>query len=87
VIIARTIAARLHLRDLVSSEPKKEEILRADFLTDFHVRSVERANGQRAIERKFHVAGAARFFSRSGNLFRQIGGGIDEVGVLDIEVR
>jgi hypothetical protein len=37
-------------------------------VADFDIRTVERADGERAVERKFHVACAARFLARSGNL-------------------
>ena len=87
VVIARPIAARFHLRDFGGGEAEEEEILRADFLADLDIRAVERADGERAVERKLHVAGAARFLAGGGDLLGQIGGGINEVRVLDIEVR
>ena len=68
VVIARTIAARLHLRDLGGGQAKEEEVLCADFLADFDIRAVERANGERAVERKLHVARAAGFLARGGDL-------------------
>ena len=86
VVIARAIAARFHLRDLGGGEAEEEEILRADFLADFDIRAVERADGERAVERELHVAGAARFLAGGGDLLGQIGGGINEVRVLHVEV-
>ena len=86
VVIARPVAARFHLGDFGGGEAEEEEILRADFLADFDVRAVERADGERAVERELHVAGAARFLAGGGDLLGQIGGGIDEVRVLHVEV-
>ena len=49
VMIARTIATRLHLSDFGGSEAEEEEILRADFLADFDVRTVQRTDGERSL--------------------------------------
>ena len=86
VIIARAIATGLHLSDFRGREAEEEEILRADFLADFDVRTVERADGERPVERELHIAGAARFLAGGGDLLGQIGGGINEVRVLHVEV-
>src|SRR5690349_13471819 len=85
-MIARSISTPLHLSDFGGGEAEEEEIVRADFLADFDVRTVERADGERPVERELHVAGAARFHAGSRDLLGQIGGGINGVGVLHVEV-
>src|SRR6266536_5301419 len=77
VMVAWAVTARVQLRDLHRGEAEEEKILRANFLADFDVRAVERSNGERAVEGELHVARAACFFSRSGNLLGQIRSGID----------
>jgi hypothetical protein len=86
VMVAREIATRFHLSDFRGGEAEEEEILRADFLADFDVRTIERTDGERPVERELHVAGAARFLAGGGDLLGQIGGGINEVCVLHVEV-
>jgi len=87
VMIPRTITARLCLTHLGGGEAEKKEVFRANCRPDFDVRAVESADGQSAIKRKFHVARAAHFLARSRNLLGQVSSGIDEVGVLYVEVR
>ena len=65
---------------------EEKEVLWTDFLADFHIRAVKSANSERAVKREFHVACAARFLARRGNLLGQIRGRIDEMRVLHIEV-
>ena len=50
---------------------------RAHFLHDFDIRTVQRADGERAIQGQLHVAGAGGFGAGGGNLLRQIGSGDD----------
>ena len=87
VVVAWTIATRLDAADLGGREAEEKEVLRADLLPNLNVRPVERADGERAVKRKFHVAGAACLLACGGNLLRQIRGRIDEVRVRYIEVR
>ena len=68
VVISRLITACPQLRHFGRSQAEEEEILRTDFLANLDIRPVERPDGERAIKRELHVAGAARFFSRGGNL-------------------
>src|SRR4029079_5872645 len=76
-----------HVRDLAGGEAEEKEILRADFLANFYIRAVERSDGERAIEGEFHVPRAARFLSRGGDLLGEIGGGVNVMRVLHIEIR
>ena len=86
IMIARAIPTHLHLCHFGGGEAEEEEILRADFLTDFDIRTVEGADGKRPVQRELHVAGAARFLAGSGDLLGQIGGGVNGVRVLYVEV-
>jgi len=51
-------AALQHIQCLHAED---RDILRPDMVTDFDIGAVERADGQRAIERQLHVAGAGGF--------------------------
>ena len=53
---------------------------------DLDIGAVERADGQRAVERHFHVAGARGLHAGGRNLFRQVGGRNDRLGQADIVV-
>ena len=55
-------------------------------IADFEIGAVKRADGQRAIQRELHVAGAGSFHARGRNLLRQVGGGNDHLGEADIVV-
>src|SRR5215470_19489411 len=56
-------------------------------VADFDVVTVQRADGERAVHGEFHVTRAGRLLAGRGDLFRQIGGRIHAVAVLDVEVR
>ena len=55
-------------------------------IADFDIGAVERADGQRAVQRELHVAGAGGLHARGRNLFGQVGGGNDHFGEADIVV-
>ena len=55
-------------------------------IADFDIGAVKRADGQRAVQRELHVAGAGGFHARGRNLLRQVGGGNDHLGEADIVV-
>ncbi|MNZ56365.1 hypothetical protein D3C78_743100 [compost metagenome] len=57
-----------------------DDVLSADMFEHFHIRAIERADGQRTVQRKFHVAGAGGFHAGRRNLFRKIGGGNHDFG-------
>ncbi len=66
--------------DLVGRQPEDEDILRADMLEDLDIGAVERADGQRAVERQLHVAGARRLHAGGRDLLGKVGGGNDGLG-------
>ena len=49
--------------DLVRGQAEDENILLADLLHDLHVGAVQRADGQGAVQRQLHVAGAGSLHS------------------------
>ncbi len=59
----------------------------ADALADLDVGAVERADGQRAVERELHVAGAGRFHAGGRDLLGEVGRRDDRLGEADIVVR
>ena len=58
----------------------------ADFLEDFDVGAVERADGERAVEGELHVARAGGFLARGGDLLGEVGRGDDLLGERDAVV-
>ena len=67
-------AARI-LRTSSAVRPNRKKFSAPDLFANFDVGAVERADGQRAVERELHVARARGFLARGGNLLRQVGGG------------
>ena len=55
-------------------------------VADFDIGAVERADGQRAVQRELHVAGAGGFHAGGRNLLGEVGGGNDHLGEADIVV-
>lgn len=49
-----------------------KDVLFADLLGDFDVRTVQRADGQRAVQGQLHVAGTGRFFTGGRDLLGNI---------------
>ncbi|OIQ69217.1 hypothetical protein GALL_491840 [mine drainage metagenome] len=60
------------LDHLGGSEAKEEEVVRPDLLQDLDVGAVERADGRRAVQHEFHVAGARGLFARGRNLLAEV---------------
>ena len=73
--------------DLLGGHAEEEEVLGPHLLADLHVRAVERADGERAVERELHVAGARGFLAGGRDLFGQVGGGDQLLGEADVVVR
>ena len=76
--------ARLDLR---RGQAEDEDVVVADPLADLDVGAVERADGQRAVERQLHVAGARGLHAGGGNLLGQVGGRDDHLRQADVVVR
>ena len=76
--------ARLDLR---RGQAEDEDIVVADLLVDLDIGAVERADGQRAVERQLHVAGAGGFDAGGRDLLGQVGRGHDHLGQRDVVVR
>src|SRR4029453_14849389 len=71
VVAAGSIAVGSDALDFRSGQTKQEEILGSDRLADLDIGSVERADSQRTVERKLHVAGARGLLARRRDLFGQ----------------
>ncbi len=65
------MATRL-FQNLFGAQTEQEEVFLAHFLTDFHVGTVQRADGGRTVHHELHVAGTGRFFTCGGNLLGQV---------------
>ena len=86
VIIARAIAARAQVSHFGGREPEEEEVVGADLVPDFDVRAVQGADGKGAVHGEFHVAGAGGLEAGGRDLLGEVGGGIDPLRSLDVEV-
>ncbi len=72
---------------LLGAHAEDEDIVGADVIADFDIGAVERADGERTVERELHVAGARGFHAGGRYLLRQVGGRDDRFGEADIVVR
>ena len=73
-----------HLR---RAHAENKDVVLADVLADLDISAVERADGDGAIERKLHIAGAGGFHAGGGNLLGQVGGRNDRLGKAHTVVR
>ena len=85
-LACRPVALLSEALGLLHRESKQKEVLCARFLADLDVRTVERADGERTVEHEFHVAGTGGFLAGGGDLLGQVGGWINELRILDVEV-
>ena len=79
----RGVTALAQGLDLFDGVAEDEDVVFANGIQDFHVGAVQRTHGQRAVQRKFHVAGAGGFGARQRDLFGDIGGGDDDLRQAD----
>ena len=84
--MAWLIALRPRLFDFGFSQAEQEEILWTDGLADFDVGAILGADRDGAVHREFHVAGARGLFAGGGDLFGQVGGRVNTLTDLDVEV-
>ena len=73
--------------DLGRGEAEDEDVVVADQIVHLDIGAVERADGQRAVERHLHVAGAGGFHPGGRDLLRQVGGGHDDLSQRNVVVR
>ena len=73
-------------RDLLGGQAEDEDVLRADVLADLDVGAVERADGERAVERELHVAGARGLHARRRDLLGEVRGRDDRLGEAHVVV-
>jgi len=86
VVLGRRVAIFVELVDLVDGHAEEEEVLGADTLTDFDVRTVQRTDGEGAVEGELHVAGAGRLLAGLGDLLVEVGGWDEVLGEADVVV-
>ena len=66
--------------------PNRKKLLVADQLADLDVGAVDGADGQRAVERELHVAGAGGLLAGQRDLLGQVGRRDDLLGEGDVVV-
>ena len=71
---------------VVDGHAEQEEVLRPGLLAHFDVRAVEGADGQRAVHHELHVPGARRLLTGGRDLLGQVGGRVDQLTALHVEV-
>src|SRR5262249_31491506 len=86
VEMPRLVTPGLPSADLVRRQTEEEEVFRAHGAANLDVGTVEGADRQRAVQRELHVASARGLLARRGDLFRQVGRGIDALSGGDVEV-
>jgi len=86
VVIHRPVTAGLQCRDFLDGQAEEKKIIRADFLPDFNIGAIQGPDGEGPVHGKFHIAGSRSLLSGQGNLFGQVGHGIDRMTGLDIVI-
>jgi len=71
--LGRIVPACAFQRDFFSRQAKDHDVVAAHALHDFNIGAIQRADRQRAVQRKFHITRARCFHARGRNLLRQIG--------------
>ena len=82
----RLVAVRPPQVHLLGGQAEDEHVVVPDQLTDLDVGAIEGADGQRAVQRQLHVAGAGRFHAGGRDLLGQIGRRDDLLGQADVVV-
>ena len=80
-------AVGVELLDLFGRGAKGIDVLVAHELSNLHVGTVERAQGQGAVEHELHVGSAARLLGGQTDLLGDVGGGDYALGGGDVVVR
>ena len=86
-VVARAVALGEQFAYIVHGESEQEEVLGPGLLAHLDVGAVEGADGQGAVHHELHVAGAGGFLARGRDLLGEVCCGIDQLAVLDVEVR
>ena len=64
----------------VGTHSENVDVVLSHLIVNFHVGAVHGADGQRAVHHELHVAGAAGFLARRGELLADFGGGNEHLG-------
>src|SRR5260370_38367627 len=87
VVIPGMIAGGPLFSNFFSCQSKQEKVFWSDLLADFNVGTVQCPDRQRPVHRKFHIARPRSFVTGRGDLFRQVGSGINPASLLHVVVR
>ena len=68
----RIVTLGFEFLHLLNGMAEDEDVLVAHFFGDFYVRTVQRTDGQRAVQRQLHVTGAGGLFTGRGNLLGNV---------------
>ena len=80
IILSGLVAALVKAVHLIARKTEDEDIILAHALKDLHVCAVHRADGDRAVDHKLHVARTRGFLTRHADLLAHFGRGHDELG-------
>ena len=83
----RVVSFLHQLGHFLDGVAENENVFVADFLADFHIGAVERADGDGAVQGELHVSCAGGFLARGGDLLGKIGRGNDALGERNAVVR
>ena len=72
--------------DFGRGQAEDKNVVFAHAIQNFHISPIERADGQRTVERELHIAGARCLGAGRGYLFGQVGCGDDALGQADAVV-
>ena len=80
VEVARTVTLGEQVGHFFHGEAEDEDVFVAHFFLHFHIGTVERTDGECAVEGELHVTGTGSFGTGGGNLFGEVCGRNDLFG-------
>ena len=87
VVVPGIVAPRLEGIDLLCFKAEQEEVFSPHLFTDFHIGSIQGADGEGSVHGELHVAGAGGFLPGGGNLLRQLRRRIHPLTKGDVVIR
>ena len=72
VLVSRVVAGSAQAVDLGRRHAEEDDVVVAHCVVNFHVRAVQRAEGDGAVDHKLHVGGAGSLCTRKGDLFADL---------------
>ena len=86
IIVVGVVALLTDGVDLLNGVAEDEDVIFADFFANLHVRAIERADSECAIEGELHVARTRSFLTCGRDLLGEVGGGNHLLGHRDAVV-